>query len=67
VIAKGLLVNCAACVDQGQLLKNIQNKIPKVTKLKIKQPQAPMARFTIAVLYLCSTEAATRLCERSLV
>jgi hypothetical protein len=67
VITKGLLVDRAACVDQGQLLKNIQNRIPKVTKLKIKQPRAPIARFTTAVLYLCSAEAATRLCERGLV
>jgi hypothetical protein len=67
VIAKGLPVDRAARVDQGQLLKNIQNRIPEVTKLKIEQPRAPTARFTTAVLHLRSAEAATRLCERGLV
>jgi hypothetical protein len=67
VIAKGLPVDRAARVDQGQLLKNIQKRTPKVTKLKIEQPRAPTARFTTAVLYLRSAEAATRLCERGLV
>ena len=67
MIVKGLLVDRTNRVDPGQLLKNFQQRITEATRLKIEPPRAPTARFTTAVLYLRSVEAATCLCERGLV
>jgi hypothetical protein len=67
VIVKGLPVNRTTRVDPGQLLKNIQQRITKATRLKIELLRAPTVRFTTAVLHLYSIEAATRLYEQGLV
>jgi hypothetical protein len=67
VIVKGLPVNHTTRVDPGQLLKTIQQRITKATRLKIKLPRVPTVRFTIAVLHLYSVEAATCLYKQGLV
>jgi hypothetical protein len=67
VIIKGLPVNCTTRVDLGQLLKTIQQRITKATRLKIELLRAPIVRFTTAVLYLYSIEVATCLYKQGLV
>jgi hypothetical protein len=67
VITKGIPVNRITRIAQDQLLKDIQRRIPEVTRLKVEPPRAPSAMFTTAILHLRSAEAATRLCERGLV
>jgi hypothetical protein len=67
VISKGLPVDRITRVAQDQLLKDIQQRIPEVIRLKVEPPRNPTALFTTAILHLRSTEAATRLCERGLV
>jgi hypothetical protein len=67
VIVKGLPVDRIARTNQSQLLADLQLKIPELTKLKVEPARAPTARFTTAILYLHSAEAATRLCDRGLI
>lgn len=67
VISKGLPASRITRVTQEQLLKDIQQRIPEVSRLKIEPPRTPTATYTTAILHLRSADAATRLCERGLV
>jgi hypothetical protein len=67
VISKGLPASRITRVTQDQLLKDIQQRVPEVIRLKVEPPRTPTATYTTAILHLRSADAATRLCERGLV
>ena len=67
VLAKGLLVDRLSRTETPQILQDLQTTIPDITYYKIELVRVLTARYTTAVVHLCSTEVAKRLCEHRLV
>ena len=67
VIIKGLSMNLLYSIVDALILKEIQATILETIYYRIEHYCNPNTRYTIYIIYICTTEAAERLCNKDLV